>query len=362
MKTLSFNNKEDAEFVKVLRKRVNRYFKENNISKYANFNMKLKTLAMIAIYFIPLLLILIGVFKSIWLVLIMWSIMGVGMAGIGFSVMHDANHGAYSKKQKVNKSIALIISLIGGTSINWKIQHNVLHHSYTNIEGHDEDISFEPLVRLSPSQKHYNFHRFQVFYIWILYSIMTLYWFSIKDFDQIKRYKNKDLLKGQGITFNKALLGIIINKIIYVLVLIALPLILVDLPWWQTLLGFGLMHVICGLFLSTVFQCAHVVGETEFFQTDETSSMENNWAVHQMKTTLNFAHKNRLLSWFVGGLNYQIEHHLFPNICHIHYRKISKIVKETANEYKLPYHTKPTFFKALKSHMQLVNRLGLGKV
>jgi linoleoyl-CoA desaturase len=362
METISFNNKDNTEFVKVLRKRVNRYFKENKITKYANFSMKLKTVVMLLIYFTPLVLMLTGVVQNLWLVLLMWSFMGLGMAGIGFSVMHDANHGTYSKNPKVNKTIAFVISLIGGTSINWKIQHNVLHHSYTNIEGHDEDISLEPLLRLSPSQKRYKLHRFQAFYIWALYSIMTLYWFSIKDFDQIKRYKNKDLLKGQGITFNKALLGIIGNKILYVGVLIALPLIFVQLPWWQIMIGFVIMHIICGLLLSTVFQCAHVVGETEFFETDKNLSMENNWAVHQMKTTLNFAQKNRFLSWFVGGLNFQIEHHLFPNICHIHYRKISKIVKETALEYKLPYHSHSSFYKALKSHVQLVNQLGIGKV
>ncbi|MCT4582395.1 MAG: acyl-CoA desaturase [Flavobacteriales bacterium] len=362
MNTIRFNHSENAEFVKVLRKRVNNYFKENKITKYANFNMKLKTVVMLTIYFLPLILMLTGVVQNIWLIGLLWGVMGVGMAGIGFSVMHDANHGTYSKNQKVNQAIAFVISLIGGSSINWKIQHNVLHHSYTNIQGHDEDIDLEPLLRLAPSQKRYKIHRFQVFYVWILYSIMTLYWFSVKDFDQIKRYKNKDLLKGQGITFNKALLGIIGNKILYVGVLLALPLIFVNIPWWQTIIGFVIMHIVCGLMLSTVFQCAHVVEETAFFTVDENSSMENNWAVHQMKTTLNFAQKNRVLSWFIGGLNFQIEHHLFPNICHVHYRKISKIVRETAKEFQLPYHTQNSFWSALRSHVVLLNKLGLGKI
>lgn len=362
MKTIKFNHADNAEFVKVLRKRVNNYFKENKITKYANFNMKFKTVVMLTIYFLPLIFILTGVVQSSWLSMLMWGIMGVGMAGIGFSVMHDANHGTYSKNQNVNKTIAFVISLIGGSSINWKIQHNVLHHSYTNIEGHDEDIELEPLLRLSPSQKRYKIHRFQVFYVWALYSVMTLYWFSVKDFDQIKRYKNKDLLKGQGITFNKALTGIIINKVIYVGVLLVLPLVFASIPWWQTILGFVIMHIVCGLLLSTVFQCAHVVEDTSFFNTKESYSMENNWAIHQMKTTLNFAQKNRLLSWFIGGLNFQIEHHLFPNICHVHYRKISKIVKETAQEFQLPYHTKKTFWSALKSHVVLLNNLGVGRV
>ena len=143
--------------------------------------------------------------------------------------------------------------------------------------------------------------------------------------------------------------------------MIVLPMILIDLPWWQILLGFLMMHLICGLIIAFIFQSAHVIEETDFFTANKEGGVENNWAIHQMKTTANFANKSVLFSWFIGGLNYQIEHHLFPNICHVHYRKISKIVKQTAEEFSIPYKQHKTFYGAVKSHLTLLNKLGTGK-
>ena len=151
------------------------------------------------------------------------------------------------------------------------------------------------------------------------------------------------------------------NKTWYFALTLVLPIILIPLAWWQILIGYLIMHFICGLTLALIFQPAHVIEETDFYLPDETGSVENNWAIHQMHTTANFAYGSRLFSWFIGGLNYQIEHHLFPNICHVHYRKIAKIVKETANEFNVPYYQHRTFFGALRSHFSLLNALGTGK-
>ncbi|MEO1712280.1 MAG: acyl-CoA desaturase, partial [Bacteroidota bacterium] len=271
-----------------------------------------------------------------------------------------ANHGAYSSNKKVNEALGYLLNFCGGYHINWRIQHNVLHHSYTNIDGHDEDID-PKVMRFSPSQKRHGIFRFQVFYAPFFYGIMSLYWYLGKDFMQITRYNRENLLEGQGIKFGAALTEMIINKIWYAGLLIALPIIFIDLPWWQVLLGFLLMHFICGLMLALIFQTAHVIEETNFFEAGESGSMENSWAVHQLLTTANFADRSVLFSWFIGGLNYQIEHHLFPNICHVHYKKISKIVRETAKEFNLPYYQHDTFFAALKSHFTLLNDLGTGK-
>jgi len=322
--------------------------------------MKLKTAFMLALYFVPFVLLLTGVIALPWLTILMWALMGFGMSGLGLSVMHDANHGSYSKNQRVNKVLGAVIVFIGGYSANWKMQHNVLHHSFTNIDGYDEDLE-SGVIRLSPHQKRRGIHRFQVFYAPIMYGLMTVYWSMAKDFDQIVRYKKKNLLEGQGLTFGKALFHVIVNKVIYFGVILVLPLLLIDLPWWHILIGYFLMHYICGLVLAFIFQLAHVIEETDFYAADEESSVENNWAIHQMKTTANFANGNRLLSWLIGGLNFQVEHHLFPNICHVHYRKIAEIVKETAAEFKVPYNQHKTFLGALKSHFVLVNQLGTGK-
>jgi linoleoyl-CoA desaturase len=359
--TVKFNDADNPEFYKELRKRVNRYFKEKQISRYGNVNMVVKTIFMTSLYLVPLVLMLTGVVSSLWLVIGMWALMGLGMSGIGLAVMHDANHGAYSKNQKVNNIVGGILNLVGGFPINWKIQHNVLHHSFTNIDGYDEDIEKQGIVRFSPTQERRKFFRFQIFYAPLLYGILTAYWATFKDYEQLIRYHKKNLLEAQGINFKRALTWIIFHKVWYYGLTIVLPIMLIDLPWYQTMLGFGLMHFISGLILALIFQSAHVIGETEFYEVDEKGSVENNWAVHQMKTTSNFANGSRWFSWCIGGLNYQIEHHLFPNICHVHYRHISKIVKSTAEEFDVPYIQYKSFFGALKSHFTLIHKLGTGK-
>lgn len=362
MKTnvVNFNRHDQPEFYKELRQRVNNYFKENNISRYANTNMKIKTVFMLCLYFVPLGLMITGAVNSLGWVLMLWILMGMGMSGIGLSVMHDANHGSYSRNKTVNRALGFLANFLGAYHINWKIQHNVLHHSFTNVEGFDEDIE-TPIMRFSPNQKRRSFYKFQIFYAPILYGLMTINWFLTKDFLQLSRFNKKNLLASQGLNMKKALWQVVFNKVWYLGLTLVLPMIMVDLPWWQILLGFLLMHYICGLTLALIFQPAHVLEETSFYKTDENGSVENNWAIHQMRTTANFANKSVLFSWFIGGLNYQVEHHLFPNICHVHYRKISNIVKETAKDFNVPYYEHKTFAGALKSHFSLLHQLGTGK-
>ncbi len=360
MPTVRFNRLNQPEFFKEVRKRVNKHFKDNNISKHANFNMKLKTVFMLNLYLVPLVLMVTGVVSSLWTILLMWALMGLGMSGTGLSVMHDANHGSYSKHRLINRVLGYLANFLGAYHVNWKIQHNVLHHSYTNVEGLDDDIK-NAVMRFSPNQKRRRIYRFQAFYAPFLYGLMTLNWLVNKDFSQLIKYRESALLKDQGITFRKAMAHVIFNKALYLALILALPLIFVALPWWQILLGFLLMQFICGLLLALIFQTAHVVEETDFYEADASGSLENSWAIHQMHTTANFGSRSVFFSWFIGGLNYQIEHHLFPNICHVHYKRISKIVKETAKDFNLPYNQHRTFFHALKSHFLFLDQLGTGE-
>ncbi len=358
---LKFNKADRPEFFKVLNKRVNQYFKENNISKKANLTMVFKTIFMLALYFVPLVMMLSGVITSLGGIMVLWAIMGLGMAGIGLSVMHDANHGSYSTNKTINKLIGFVINFMGSYHATWKIQHNVLHHSYTNIHEHDEDNN-NNAMRFSPNQEIKPFHRFQVYYAPFLYCFMSLNRFLVKDFVQVIRFSKNNLLVGEGLTFASALIQVLLHKTWYILLTIVLPIMVVDLPPGQIIMGFLLMHFICGLILALIFQSAHILEETDFFVSGENGSMENNWAIHQLRTTANFANDNRLFSWFVGGLNYQIEHHLYPNICHVHYADISKIVQRTTKEFNLPYHQHHTFLDALKSHFSHLNQLGKGKL
>ncbi|MCR9066419.1 MAG: acyl-CoA desaturase [Cytophagales bacterium] len=357
---VKFNIKSQPEFFREVVKRVNRHFKNTNQVKQGNRKMIIKTIFMCCLYFIPLILIITQGVTSLGGNIAMWALMGFGMSGIGLSVMHDANHGSYSKNKKVNDAVGLIINLVGGYHVNWKIQHNVLHHTFTNISGLDDDISKNASLRLSPHQVAKPFHKYQVFYAPLLYSILSIYWFLGKDFEQLVKYGKENLIQEQGYSLRRAGLEIIGSKLIYVGIFIVLPIVFSSIAWWQTLLGFVLMHAICGLILALIFQCAHVLEETDFFQPDENGSLENSFAIHQMRTTANFANGSTIFSWLIGGLNYQIEHHLFPNICHVHYKEISVIVKSTAQEYNIPYNHHRTFFQALKSHFTVLNKLGTG--
>jgi len=350
----------DAEFVKTLRSRVDQYFKSENTTRYADWRMKLKTVTVFVMALGPLVLMLTGVVTNVWAMFGLWVVMGIGMASIGTSVMHDALHGAYSRNPRINKLIGSSIYLLGASGRMWQIQHNVLHHSFTNMEHADEDIDVPGILRFSPHQDHKYIHRYQHIYAWFLYGLSTLTWTTIKDFRAIFRYRNLGLLKS-GKEFKKVFTDIIVWKVIYYLYILVLPMLLLPVAWWVVLLMYITMHYVMGLWLSIVFQAAHVVPETEFTSSAGGEKVERSWHVHQLLTTANFAAKNRVITWFTGALNYQIEHHLFPNICHIHYPKIAPIVKATAEEFKLPYHTKPRFRDALRSHLRMLQALGRGQ-
>ena len=346
------------DFAGTLNKRVRAYFKENNISRYANTEMKIKTVFMVCLLVIPLGFVLSGLIQSVWLVALMYFIMGLGTAGIGLSIMHDANHGAYSKKENVNKVLGRLLNLVGGFAPNWQIQHNVLHHTYTNVHGMDEDIMPPKILRFSPNEERKPIHRFQHLYAWFFYGLMTFSWVLTKDFQQYYRYKKMDLLKTVTDKPKALFVELIITKVIYATLYIVLPIIILDIAWWWIPIFVFMLHFVSGLILSMIFQPAHVVGDVEFVRVDESMTIENGFAIHQMNTTANFAPRSNILYWLIGGLNFQVEHHLFPNICHVHYKKISKIVRETAEEFGIPYHSHDTFAQALKHHTRLLKSLG----
>jgi linoleoyl-CoA desaturase len=284
--------------------------------------------------------------------------MGVGLAGCGTGIMHDACHGALSKSKAVNKFIGeLVWILAGGSALNWRIQHNILHHTFTNIDGYDEDIDPSGIMRFSPHQPVKSMHRFQAFYAWFFYGLMTFSWATFKGFAQLSRYNKRGLVKAQGTTYGKALFKLIILKIFYYSFFIAMPILLLSVSWWHIVIGWFIMHFVAGLFLGLIFQPAHCVPTSEFPLPNDDNEVEGDWAIHQLLTTANFAPNNKMLSWYIGGLNYQIEHHLFLNMSHVHHRRVSKIVKETAREFGLPYYSQPTFFGAVASHAKMLYKL-----
>lgn len=324
--------------------------------------MVIKTIFMLTLYFVPYVLILTGVLQGTWALLPWVIVMGFGIAGIGLSVMHDANHGAYSRHTWLNDAIGYSLNLLGVTSFNWKIQHNLLHHSYTNVFEEDEDISPRGALRLAPQSAWKSIHRFQYIYAWALYGLMTIVWLAHKDFSRMNKYRQNGLLKAQKANLVKEWAILLTTKVVYIGYMFVLPVLLTPLLWWQVLIGVAIMHYVTGFLLAIIFQPAHVIEGTEYPVADDNRCLENNWAVHQLLTTTNFANKSRWLSWYVGGLNFQIEHHLFPNVCHVHYRKIAGIVKSTAEEFNLPYKSYPTFWSALSAHGRQLQKLGMKPV
>ena len=354
--TVRFAPPNRSAFSATLRQRVNQYFKDNNISRFGNREMVVKTIVLLGVYVAGYILVLTLPVNPWWLLPIV-VVMGTSKAGVGMSVMHDALHGSYAKKQWINQWVGHSIYLLGANPSVWKIQHNVLHHTFTNIHGLDEDINSKSIIRLSEHAPQSWFHRYQHIYALFLYGGMTLQ-MTVNDFFKLLRYRKSGMVEKQAMRFDRECTKLVASKVAYLFFMLVFPVLVTALTWWQVLIGFVVMHLVAGYILSIIFQMAHIVeGAHQPLPTTD-DNMENAWAIHQLETTANFARHNRVLNWFTGGLNFQIEHHLFPHICHVHYRKISDIVKSTAEDFQIPYNIKPTFREALRSHLRMLKVLG----
>ncbi|MEZ0485148.1 fatty acid desaturase family protein [Fibrella aquatica] len=345
-----------TDFFATVRSRVDVYFTDRQLSTHANNAMWLKTVFFLVTYLVLYGLILSNQFGEL-VMLGMVTLLGLFAAFIGFNVSHDALHDAFTSNTRLNRILGRSFCLIGASPYLWRIMHNVVHHTYTNIPGHDEDIEVAPgLVRLDADEPYRPWQRFQHLYAFPLYGLASLSWVFRKDY--IKFFKKKI---GQHNNTNhprREYINLFLYKGAYYIAFIVIPLVFVELSWWKILLGFVVMHVAEGIVLGLVFQLAHVVEGTSFPVPTSLNTIEEAWAAHQMQTTANFSPKSKLATFFCGGLNRQIEHHLFPRICHIHYPAIADIVKQTAREYDLPYLENPTFFSALTSHYQVLKRMG----
>lgn len=354
-------DKDKALFFATLRQRVDGYFRENKLSKNYNRSMVIKTIVLLAAYISPFIAMLIFQ-MPLGLKISLWSLMGLAMAGIGMSVMHDANHGSYSNNSKQNYWLGHTLNLLGGSVFNWKLQHNLLHHTYTNVVHYDDDIDDKLILRFSPHTQVKWYHRFQVIYAFLFYGILTLYWALLKDFVQFITYTKEGVNKSSKAENKQILFKIIISKLAYFGILLVLPIFIFNQPALQIISGFLIMHFIAGFILTVIFQLAHTVEGTTHPLPDETGLIENQWAIHQLQTTVNFSRNSKFLSWYLGGLNFQVEHHLFPSICHVHYPNLAPIVKQTAEEFGVPYLENKTFLDALRSHVGALKRLGYATV
>jgi linoleoyl-CoA desaturase len=354
MAKVTFNNN-DNRFFQSLKSAVDQYFEQNKIKKTGDWRLFSKTVILIGSA-ITMYCLLMFVSMSALPALLLCGGLGFVFASIGFSVMHDANHGSYSTKPKLNDLLGLSANALGASSYFWKQKHNIIHHTYTNVDGIDDDIAKSPIIRQCESQKWVPAHKIQHLYLLPVYSLSSIFWIFFMDFAKYFTHKIYTTDAWKMTAKNKAIFWA--TKAGYLAFYIVLPIMVWGfLPW---LAGFLMLHVVMGLTLSLVFQLAHVVENTEFehIGLDETKHIETAWAEFQLKTTANFAMGNKVISWFVGGLNYQIEHHLFPKVSHVHYPAISKIVMEKCAEFNLPYNKYNTMTEALASHFRVMKYLG----
>lgn len=350
-----YNRRDKQEFARALRSRVNEYFEKKKISRTGDGRAILKAIVMFAMYFGPYALMM-SVELTAWQYILCSLIMGIGVAGIGLAVMHDANHGSFSSKEWVNRLFGYSLNIIGGNSLSWRIQHNVLHHSFTNVRGLDEDLEAGNIMRFTPHEPWKPRHRYQHIYSWLLYSLMTFSWVLVKDFKRINKYHSLGLLEGQNVKYPAAIATIAVSKIAYLAYMIFIPIFVVGYNPWLVISGFMLLHLIGGLLLAMIFQPAHIMEEHDFVEEGATA-LDQCYEAHQLSTTSNFGANNKLLTWYCGGLNYQVEHHIFPSISHVHYPEISKIVEATAKEFGVPYRTVPSFREALAIHQRTMKKL-----
>ena len=339
-----------------LKKRINDYFETTGKSLSGNTILYTKAIVLMA-SFLFLYIHLVFFTPGIVLAIIESILLGIAVAGVGFNIMHDGAHGSFSKHKWLNTTAAFSLNVLGGSSFMWNVKHNVIHHAYTNIDGMDDDIDIQPWMRMSSTQPKLAMHKYQHIYFWFLYALLYILWIFVLDFQKYFKKKIGDTpLKKMSVSDHIVFWA---AKVFFVVVFVVVPIYVTGVISW--LVGFLLFTLVAGFVISIVFQLAHTVEHTHFPVPDkETGKLEDEWAIHQLKTTANFAPKNKLISWFVGGLNFQIEHHLFPKISHVHYAQLRRIIKQACAEYDVPYIEYRKMSHAVVSHVSFLKQMGKG--
>lgn len=281
---------------------------------------------------------------------------GLATAGLGMAVQHDGGHLAYSDRRGLNRAAASVLDLLGASSYVWRIKHGVVHHTYPNVEGADDDIDAAPFGRLAPGQPHRPMHRFQHLYMWVLYGFLTAKWFVYDDYRDLAKgtVGNHPVKPPRG----RELAIFIVGKVVHAAWALALPIATVGLA--RGLVFYAALSAACGVTLAVVFQLAHCVEEAEFVDPVNAEGRLD-FSAHQLATTVDFARGNKLLGWYVGGLNFQAVHHLFPRVCHLHYPALSEIVERTARDHGVRYTAIDSLGAALASHYRWLRRMGRGE-
>lgn len=351
-KSLKFGH--DNAFHREIRRRVDDYFHTTGRRRRDCWQMHVKTAVFMA-GFAASYVLLVFVAQTWWHALLLAGLLGLLAAGIGMNVEHDGGHQAYSSSPWINTLMAMTLELIGGSSYLWRWKHVVFHHTYVNVTGHDTDIDLGILARLTPHQTRRAYHRWQHIYLWPLYGLLAIKWQLFDDFRKLitGRISHQRFPRPKG----GELLIFAAGKAVFFTLAFVIPLSLHSAG--AVLMFYVVTFAVTGMVLSVVFQVAHCVEEAEFpLPRSDSGRIEHAWAVHQAETTVDFARRSRVVTWLLGGLNFQIEHHLFPKISHVNYPAISRVVEATCRDFGIPYLQHTSFRAGIASHFRWLRRMG----
>ena len=343
-------------FVKALRDNIYGYFKENNISKHANTEMYIKMVLAFVFWFAVYAVIISDVLShNLWLLFAAWSLLGFANIFIAFAIAHDAIHDAISSKPWVNQLLARSMDFVGGNSYLLRQMHGE-HHRWVNIHEIDVTLETHGLFRFTPHEPWKPMHRFQHFYVPFLYSLAQFHWVTFKDFKWF--FSESHIGNAKDVKHPlKEYAVLLISKFVYHGLTLVLPLMFLTVPWWIVVLGWFSIHVLSGLTFALIFQCTHVYNGTTYPMPDNDGNIENNYAIHVVDTTADFSRTNRIGSWLMGSINIHIVHHIFPDVCHVHYPKLTPILMKTCEEYGLEYKEYKTFPQAFAAHIGMLKHL-----
>jgi len=350
---LRFNS--NVNFHDTLRRRIDDYFRQTGRPRRGNWQIYLKAIILL-FCFLSSYFALVFLARNAWEALPSAAILAISMTGIGFNIMHDGGHRAFSEHLVLNKLAAMTLDLIGVSSYVWHWKHAIYHHNYVNIVGYDPDVDVSILARFAPCQRRLWFHRWQHLYMWPLYAFLVAKLHFLTDFQQLIRGRIHTHTTPRPTGWN---LGVFIGgKTLFVTLAFVLPLFYRSVL--QVIFYYALIVLMMGIPLSVVFQLPHCTGRSDFPLPAETShEMKNSWAVHQAQVTLDYDRKSRIRTWFFGGLNFHLEHHLFPSICHVNYPGISGIVEKTCREFGVKYDEHRTFWTGLAEHYRWLRKMGM---
>ena len=350
---IRYNLKDQIGFQKAIRQAVDTYFESSQQSIKSNRLMHIK-MTILFIWMASGYVLLLSSNTAIE-VFINYQIFGFGALLFALTVAHDASHQAVFEKKWLNRLFSYSWNLVGVSAYFWEIKHHEAHHNFTNVIDYDTDVSQTKLIRLNPKTEYLWFHRYQNWYVFLIYFFFGPITLLIREFRlyTIKRYGNT-LVEHPPFT----LLRVVVMKIGYFAFALGVPALFIPLPFWTIFMAFWAMTMICGIYTILVLAAPHINSLTFFKVPNEKGVLNTNWYNHILEVTLDTSPKSHLLNWLTGGLNTHIAHHLFPNICHIHYYNLSPIIEQVAKEYGVTYRT-ANLRDTLKGHFGLINELRL---